>query len=63
MGEHACDVDENTCLKHSDAACFHSIRLEFNADERKMEVVHHFGCAPFEKGGNGSHLTVSFFYS
>ncbi|KAE9555122.1 hypothetical protein FO519_001697 [Halicephalobus sp. NKZ332] len=59
MGEHACDIDENTCLKETAAACFHSVRLEYNPVHKKMEQVHHYGCAPLERGGDGSYLTCN----
>jgi len=63
MGEHACDVDENTCLKETNAACFHSVKLEYNSVHKRMEKVHHFGCAPLERGGDGSHLTCNLYRS
>uniref|UniRef100_A0A1I8BSL0 receptor protein serine/threonine kinase n=1 Tax=Meloidogyne hapla TaxID=6305 RepID=A0A1I8BSL0_MELHA len=41
-----CDY-ERTCIK------------EFNEQTRTFELKHLFGCAPLEKGSNGSHLTCN----
>lgn len=58
MGKDACDVDSKTCLKETNAACFHSKQLVHDHEKKRMTVIHMFGCAALEKGSNGSHLTV-----
>ncbi|KAL3102096.1 hypothetical protein niasHS_003505 [Heterodera schachtii] len=57
-GPSVCDM-EDTCIKHTSAACFHAIVLEFNSGTGAIERRHFFGCAPLEKGSDASHLTCN----
>ncbi|KAJ1362436.1 hypothetical protein KIN20_021976 [Parelaphostrongylus tenuis] len=57
-----CDSN-NTCIKHSNAACFHFIKEVYNGELRRMETVHQYGCASLEKGSSASHLTCNSFRS
>nr|CAD2177793.1 unnamed protein product [Meloidogyne enterolobii] len=54
-----CNYDEKTCIKDEFAACFRAVRQEFNEETKTFELIHLFGCAPLEKGSNGSHLTCN----
>ncbi|KIH60373.1 kinase domain protein [Ancylostoma duodenale] len=57
-----CDAN-NTCIKHSHAACFHFMKEVYNSELRRMETVHQYGCATLEKGSSASHLTCNSFRS
>ncbi|KAK6750407.1 hypothetical protein RB195_002404 [Necator americanus] len=57
-----CDAN-NTCIKHSYAACFHFMKEVYNGELRRMETVHQYGCATLEKGSSASHLTCNSFRS
>nr|AAL06642.1 serine-threonine protein kinase [Ancylostoma caninum] len=57
-----CDAN-NTCMKHSHAACFHFMKEVYNSELRRMETVHQYGCATLEKGSSASHLTCNSFRS
>ncbi|KAI6214169.1 Receptor protein serine/threonine kinase [Aphelenchoides besseyi] len=61
-GAEICDY-EDTCVKHEQAACFHAIQEGYNELEQRMETWHYFGCAPLERGSNGSHLTCNIWRS
>ncbi|CAK5069176.1 unnamed protein product [Meloidogyne enterolobii] len=54
-----CNYDEKTCIKDEFAACFRAVKQEFNEETKTFELIHLFGCAPLEKGSNGSHLTCN----
>uniref|UniRef100_A0A914M3C5 receptor protein serine/threonine kinase n=1 Tax=Meloidogyne incognita TaxID=6306 RepID=A0A914M3C5_MELIC len=54
-----CNYDGKTCIKDEFAACFRAVRQEFNEETKTFELIHLFGCAPLEKGSNGSHLTCN----
>ncbi|XGW29384.1 hypothetical protein V3C99_008866 [Haemonchus contortus] len=57
-----CDSN-NTCIKHTNAACFHFMKEVYNSELRRMETVHQYGCATLEKGSSASHLTCNSFRS
>ncbi|VDO77220.1 unnamed protein product [Haemonchus placei] len=62
-GGDICDSN-NTCIKHTNAACFHFMKeVVYNSDLRRMETVHQYGCATLEKGSSASHLTCNSFRS
>lgn len=61
-GGDVCDSN-NTCIKHSHAACFHFMKEVYNGELRRMETVHQYGCATLEKGSSASHLTCNSFRS
>ncbi|TMS38466.1 hypothetical protein L596_005186 [Steinernema carpocapsae] len=56
--EGACDR-KDTCFKEADAACFHAQEQVLNREKGRMETWHIYGCAPKERGSNGSHLTCN----
>jgi hypothetical protein len=66
LGPDGCDYEEQICLKEEKAACYHAVKLIFNTEENRMERVHYYGCAPYERQkmvpghfqNEGSLLTV-----
>ncbi|WKY06987.1 hypothetical protein Q1695_006850 [Nippostrongylus brasiliensis] len=56
-------IANNTCIKHTNAACFHFMKEVYNGELRRMETVHQYGCATLEKGSSASHLTCNSFRS
>uniref|UniRef100_A0A915MJG5 Protein kinase domain-containing protein n=1 Tax=Meloidogyne javanica TaxID=6303 RepID=A0A915MJG5_MELJA len=56
-----CQTINDLCGVFQDefAACFRAVRQEFNEETKTFELIHLFGCAPLEKGSNGSHLTCN----
>uniref|UniRef100_A0AC35TXY7 Receptor protein serine/threonine kinase n=1 Tax=Rhabditophanes sp. KR3021 TaxID=114890 RepID=A0AC35TXY7_9BILA len=56
--EELCD-GEDFCIKHRNAACFHSISEHVNAETQNIDTVHSYGCAPLESGSDASHFTCN----
>uniref|UniRef100_F1KXX2 receptor protein serine/threonine kinase n=1 Tax=Ascaris suum TaxID=6253 RepID=F1KXX2_ASCSU len=47
----------HTCMKHTEAACFHFTEEVYNEDKDRVETAHLFGCAPLTRGSGGSYFT------
>jgi|UniRef100_A0AC35FM01 bone morphogenetic protein receptor type-1B len=52
LGPDGCDYQDQVCLKHKNAACYHSVKLIYNDELNRMERVHYYGCAPYERVKN-----------
>uniref|UniRef100_A0AC34FA07 Serine/threonine-protein kinase receptor n=1 Tax=Panagrolaimus sp. ES5 TaxID=591445 RepID=A0AC34FA07_9BILA len=52
LGPDGCDYQDQVCLKHTNAACYHSVKLIYNDELSRMERVHYYGCAPYERVKN-----------
>ncbi|CAI4224499.1 unnamed protein product [Auanema sp. JU1783] len=48
-----------TCIKDDLAACFHAVEEIYDRKQRSLVTLHKYGCAPLEKGSDGSHLTCN----
>uniref|UniRef100_A0A914YS73 receptor protein serine/threonine kinase n=1 Tax=Panagrolaimus superbus TaxID=310955 RepID=A0A914YS73_9BILA len=43
LGPDGCDYKDQICLKHVNAACYHSVKLVYNDELSRMERVHYYG--------------------